>query len=211
MVDHDRLVAPDAREAPLEPGQRVQGDDDHGDAGIRLLARSYHEWVRLLTVTVLALALASAAAARDFDRHGISFSYTAGWHVTTKPLSNVSSPTYRFAVATFEPRRTARDEGPCLAGIARQRGATGAYAYLLEDTTLPRRYLHRFPPRRLGLFHLPARGQQSVCDGRWSRWIPFRQAGRAFYLGISVGPKASVETRRQLHRILTSLEIHRRD
>jgi hypothetical protein len=165
--------------------------------------------VRLLAVTVIALVFASAAAARDFDRHGISFSYPADWHLTTKPLSNVTSPTYRFAVATFVPRRTPADKGPCLAGIARQRGAKGAYAYLLEDTTLPRRYLHRFPPRRPGLFHLPARGQQSVCDGRWSRWIPFRQAGRAFYLGVSVGPKASPETRAELRRILADLEIGR--
>ena len=163
--------------------------------------------MRSLAALAAVLALASAAGARDFDRHGISFSYPGAWHVTTKPLSNLISPTYRFAIATFLPRRTAQNDGPCLAGVARRRGARGAYAYLLEDTTLPHRYLHRFPPRRPGLFHLPARGQMASCDGRWSRWIPFRQAGRAFYLGISVGPRASNATRRELRRMVAGLEI----
>jgi len=159
-------------------------------------------WLVVVPITL-------GAPATSFDRSGISFAYPSGWHVTTKPLSNLRSPRFRFTVATFEPRRTLRDEGPCLAGVAHQRGARGTYAYLLEALGTDRK-LDRFPPRRPGLFHLPARGQMANCDGRWSRWVPFRQAGRAFYLGISVGPQASPETRAQLRRILAGLEIRRR-
>ena len=116
------------------------------------------------------------------------------------------NPVYRFAVSTFPAHRTSLDNGPCLQGIARQRGPRGAIAFVQEALGADRK-LSRFPPRPRH-FRLP-RPDENACVGRGSIEVPFREAGRAFYLWISVGPQASRATRSDLRRILASLRIDR--
>jgi hypothetical protein len=154
------------------------------------------------------LAGSANAGLPGFERHGIEVRYPDSWHLSPRPMSNLLNPTFRFTVATFVPERHRGDEGPCLAGLARQRGAKGAYVYLLEDLDAER-YLRRFPPRT-ARFRLPVAGEVASCDGRWSRWIPFRTSGRGFYLGVSIGPEASARTRTQLRHVLASLTITRK-
>ena len=164
---------------------------------------------------VIAVSLAATALATDdlrsFTTHRISFQYPSTWHVTTKPLSTGSKPDYRFAVATWPVRRTPRDTGPCLAGIRQQRPATGALAFIREVVGASRRRALRRVRPRPERFRLPTRADGDYgCLGQGSLLYIFKDKQRVFYLWMSVGPRASAETRRELSRILDSLEISRR-
>jgi hypothetical protein len=105
-------------------------------------------------------------------------------------------------------RRTARDQGPCLAGIARQRPPSGALAFIREEIGGARqRSLPRVSPRP-ERFRLPTRADGDYgCLGRGSLLHIFKEQRRVFYLWISIGPRASADTRRELRRILDSLKI----
>jgi hypothetical protein len=172
---------------------------------------------RLVLAFVIVVFLVGAASAtrtaglERFERKGISFAYPGDWFVTAKPLSNGWDPDYRFAVATWPVHRTSRDRGPCLAGIAKQRPANGALAFLREYVGASRkRALPRLPPRPKH-FRLPTqRDGDYGCLGKGSLAHYFRDSGRALILWISIGPKATAETRLALKEIVASLEIRRR-
>ena len=153
-------------------------------------------------------AAASASSTSRFDRHGISFTYPSMWFVTTRPLSNGVNPAYRFTVSTTPVRRTPRDSGPCLPGVAGQLPKNAVLAYLREALGADRaRSLPRMPPRPRHL-RLPTRADTSLCGfGRGGRWIPFKDAGRAFYLGVYVGRAAPMERVRRLRELLDWLRI----
>ena len=167
--------------------------------------------LRVATVAAAVLVAATPAggtAAEHFDRHGISFSYPTGWSITTRPLSDGVNPIYRFAVGTAPVRRTSRDSGPCLPGVARQLARGDVLAYLREAIGADRaRSLPRMP-RRPRSFRLPTAADSSLCGfGPGGRWIPFKDAGRAFYLGVYVGPEAPEKRARALGRLLDRLQI----
>lgn len=171
---------------------------------------------RAVTLALVAGLSTSVAAAPGsgsarFDRHGISFTYPSTWFVMTRPLSNGVNPAYRFTVSTVPVRRTRRDSGPCLPGVAAQLRRTDVLAYLREALGADRaRSLPRMPPRP-SHFRLPTPADSSLCGfGRGGRWIPFQEAGRAFYLGLYVGPRAPVERARGLRRLLDGLRIEPR-
>jgi hypothetical protein len=172
--------------------------------------------MRPALLALLCLVLAAAAGAtpvggiKQFDRAGISFTYASDWFVTTKPLSNGADPDYRFAVASWPVHRTSRDQGPCLAGIARQRPPTGALVFVREYVGASRkRALPRLQPKPRHL-RLPAPRDRDGCLGSGTSTHSFRQAERAFILWISVGPKVSDETRTALRLVLSSLRIRPR-
>jgi hypothetical protein len=143
-----------------------------------------------------------------FDSHGITFRLPAGWHVTTRPLSNGLNPVYRFAVSTVPVRRTAADSGPCLPGVAGQLPASGALAYLREATGADRTASLPTMPRRPRTFRLPSRSDQGLCGfPSGGYWLPFKDGGRAFYLGVWVGPRAADGTRRTLRALLNGMRI----
>lgn len=155
--------------------------------------------------------LRAVSAVERYDRLGISFEYASSWFVTTEPLSNGSDPDYRFGASTVPVRRTRHDVGPCLRGIGRQLPLNAALVFVREYRGASRRRaLPRLEPlpRRLRLtpgsvmycLHRPARGA----------WVNFREAGRAFVLGVHLGLKATKTTERQLRRLVASLEIRRR-
>lgn len=165
--------------------------------------------VALSVVAVLVAATSAAgAAAERFDRHGISFAYPPGWSVTTRPLSGGVNPTYRLAVGTAPVTRTPRDSGPCLAGIAHQLSRRDVLAYLCEAVGADRaRSLPRMP-RRPRTVPLPTAADGSLCGfGQGGRWIPFQAGGRAFYLGVYVGPLARESRSRALARLLDRMRI----
>ena len=141
----------------------------------------------------------SEQVVKRFDRYGIRFHYPESWFVTTRPLSNGTNPVYRFAVSTVPVRRTRADEGPCLPGVAKQLPAAAVLAFLREALGYDRtRSLPRMP-RRPRNFRLPNRSDSFLCGfKRGSLWLPFRDRGRAFYLGIYVGPEATAAVRRAL-------------
>jgi hypothetical protein len=162
----------------------------------------------LIPLLTAALCATATAAADRFAEHGITFEHPRGWFVTTEALSNGVNPTYRFAVSTTPVRRTGQDLGPCLAGIAKQLPATAVFVYLREALGADRRSsLSRMQPRPRS-FRLPTRADASLpCFGRGGRWVPFRAGGRAFYLGMYVGPKASRQSVRALGSLLNGMAI----
>jgi hypothetical protein len=164
----------------------------------------------IVLAALLATARASGAPAPRFDRHGLSFVYPRGWFVTTLPLSNGVNPAYRFTVSTTPVRRTPQDDGPCLPGVAAQLPKNAVLAYLREALGADRsRSLPRMP-RRPRSFRLPTRADTSLCGfGRGGRWIPFRDAGRAFYLGIYLGLDAPAARARALGRLLDDMRVER--
>jgi hypothetical protein len=166
----------------------------------------------ILALTALAASPSRASTPlKRFDRNRISFNFPSTWFVTTRPLSKAGNPVYRFAVSSVSVRRTASDVGPCLPGVARQVPKDGVLAYLREALGSDRtRSLPRMPRRPRG-FRLPTAGDNALCGfaGR-GRWIPFKDAGRAFYLGVYVGPKASAAARRGLKSLLDQMKIEPR-
>jgi hypothetical protein len=149
----------------------------------------------------------ASASPRVFSTHGISFGYPSGWHATTKPLSNGTEPVYRFAVGNFRFRRTPRDTGPCLAGIAAERPRNGVLAFMREALGADRR---RSLPRtrsRPRHFSLPRRAEDAWCLGPRSRQSVFHTAGRVFYLAVSVGPTASRADKRRLLDLLNTMSV----
>ena len=166
--------------------------------------------VLTLILTLLVLLSGEGAAIgslRTFSSHDISFAYPAGWHVSTKPLSNAGEPVYRFAVGNFRFHRTPRDIGPCLAGIAKQRPRNGVLAFMREALGGDRRRsLPRTPPRPKEI-SLPRRSDQAWCLGHGTAEIVFHEAGRVFYLALSVGPKASRTDKGRLRALLNAMRI----
>jgi hypothetical protein len=166
----------------------------------------------IVGMVVTAASPSSAGTGPDrFDRYGIAFEYPSRWFVATKPLSNGANPIYRFTVSSSPVRRTSADEGPCLPGVARQLRQTAVLAYLREALGADRALSLPRLPRRPRTFRLPTRADRSLCGfDRGSRWVPFKDAGRAFYLGIYVGPNATVTTRRALQSLLDGMLIESR-
>lgn len=172
------------------------------------------ERVRVAGAASLALVACSGSSEelKQFHRYGIAFEYPESWFVTTRPISSAVNPAYRFTVSTVPVRRTRADTGPCTPGIAKQLPPNGVLAYLREvlgpldrERALPRM------PTRPRSFPLPSASSTALCG--WSRrglWIPFRDRGRAFYLGVYVGPKATASTKRALKHLLDRMEIRAR-
>ena len=165
----------------------------------------------VLALAIVATPARATSELERYDRLGISFAYPSSWFVTSDRLSNGWDPDYRFAASTVPVARTRDDEGPCLPGIGRQLRRSGALVFLREYRGASRR---RALPR-LGPLpgRIPLRPDSVMC-GLWrpalGAWIGFREAGRAFVLGVHLGPRAPKTTERQLRRLVASLEIRSR-
>jgi hypothetical protein len=172
------------------------------------LAISLTLGVGVLAAGLVASPSSTGSELARFGRYGIAFEYPSRWFVTTRPLSNAGNPAYRFAVSSVPVRRTRVDVGPCLPGIARQLPKGAVLAFLREALGSDRtRSLPRMRQRPRS-FRLPTRRDASLCGlGFGSRWIPFKESGRAFYLGIYVGPRATAQARRALKRLLDGMRI----
>jgi hypothetical protein len=143
---------------------------------------------------------------------GIRFAYPASWFVTRRPLSDGLDGEYVFTVSTHPVRRTARDQGACLWGIARQLPKDGVLAFLVEANEVERRSLVREFDPRPRTFPLPSRTTGAVCGfprpgGGRGAWIPFQSKGRAFTLAIQIGPWASRASVEALQRMLDGMQI----
>jgi hypothetical protein len=171
-----------------------------------------------VALALVATPVGAGADVGRYDRLGISFEYPSSWFVTSEPLSAARDPYYRFAASTVPVRRTRRDIGPCLPGIARQLPRNAALVFLKENTGASRRRAlprldpmpRRFSLRRYGVpcgFHVA--GVPHVPFGRGDS-IDFREARRALILFVWVGPTATKATERQLGRLVASLEIRPR-
>lgn len=146
--------------------------------------------------------------ARRFPRGpSISFRYPANWHVTTRRLDNVLDPRTLFAVSTYPVPNGALDS--CDGTNADGRPRDGAFVLMKEvlDGASLRRSLPHLPnhPHQI---RLPARGRAG-CLPAASAQYQFRVGKRAFYIWISIGPRASTATRQALTRLLDRMWIAR--
>jgi hypothetical protein len=146
--------------------------------------------------------------ARRFPRGpSITFRYPANWHVTTHRLDNVLDPHTLFAASTYQLPSGAVDN--CDGTRASGRPRDGAFVLMKEvlDGASLRKSLPRLPSRPRQ-FRLPARGQAG-CLPATSVQYQFRVGKRAFYIWISIGPRASAATRHALARLLDRIWIAR--
>ena len=137
----------------------------------------------------------------------IAVRYPANWHLTTRRLDNVLDPHTLFAIGNYRLRRGPVDN--CDGTRARGRPAGGAFVLVKE--VLDGASLHRSLPRlspRPKRFRLPTEGEAG-CLPAPSVAYQFRVAKRAFYVWISVGRRASPQTRAALRRVLDRMWIAR--
>lgn len=121
-------------------------------------------------------------------------------------LSNGVDPKYLFTVSTNPVRRTSKDLGPCLPGIAAQLPPNAVLAYLREDFSGRSRSLPRMQPRPR-TFRLPRRTDNALCGFDRGVWVPFRSGGRALYLALYVGQRASASRAEMLARVVNEMRI----
>jgi hypothetical protein len=162
----------------------------------------------VLTAAAVLIPATGAGGTKRFQRDGIAFEYPSRWFVSVAPLSNAVNPRYRFTVSTSAVRRTRRDSGPCLPGVASQLTPAAVLAYLREALGPDRaRSLPGMQPRPRR-FRLPTASDNALCGfGPGGRWIPFKERGRAFYLGLYACPRATVQTRRALSFVVDRMQI----
>jgi hypothetical protein len=135
----------------------------------------------------------------------LSFRYPANWYVTTRRLDQVIDPHTLFTVTSYvNPRRPLE---PCDGTRALGRPVGGAFILVKEvlDGASLRIDLRRLP-RRPRHFRLPGNGRAG-CLPPVSTLFEFRARGRAFYVFLSVGPKASAKTRAAAVALLDGLRI----
>lgn len=144
--------------------------------------------------------------ARRFPRGpSITFRYPASWHVTTRRLDNVLDPHTLFAASTYQVPSRAVDN--CDGTGASGRPRDGAFVLMKEvlDGASLRRSLPRLHSRPRQ-FRLPTRGRAG-CLPPASVQYQFRVGKRAFYIWMSIGPRASAATRQALARLLDHMWI----
>lgn len=144
--------------------------------------------------------------ARRFPRGpSISFRYPGNWNATRRRVDTVLDPHTLFAVSTYQLSGKPLDD--CDGTHARGRPADGAFVLVKEvlDGASLQRSLPRLA-RRPSRFRLPTRGQAG-CLAPPSAAYQFRVGKRAFYVWLSVGPRASAQTRAALIRLLDGMWI----
>jgi hypothetical protein len=144
--------------------------------------------------------------------HGTSIAirYPANWHVTTRRLDNVFDPHTLFAVSTYKVPAGPPDD----CDGTRGRGRPGDGAFVLVKEVLDGASLRRSLPRlstRPRHFRLPTTrtSGQAGCLRPPSVLYEFRVAKRAFYVWLSVGPRASRATRAAMADVLDGMKIAR--
>ena len=135
----------------------------------------------------------------------VTVTYPFDWYVTTRRLDYVVDPHTLLAVASYViPRRAGAN---CDGTQARGRPANGAFILLKEvlDRASLKRSLPRLSPRPIH-FKVPSNGRAG-CLPSYSAVYQFRVASRAFYVFVSVGPRATKATRAAVARLLDTMKI----
>jgi hypothetical protein len=152
---------------------------------------------------LLACGLVLAASANGEAAHtggswhnreaGLTISYPAAWHVTTRSLTTITQPVQRLVVYSGAmPRRVAQIASP---------RADQVLAIVMEQTSVSTSDLKQFPrrPKKFTLSHLG--GVEGFDGNRWAERA-FRENRRAFYVFIWVGKNDD----RQLPTLLNALD-----
>jgi hypothetical protein len=137
------------------------------------------------------------------DKVGLTFPFN--WYATTRRLDRVIDPRTVVAVASYVIPGGPSDD--CFGSRAPGRPTDGVFVLIkeLRDGASLRRSLPRLH-QRPRTFLLPSSGRAG-CLPPASTVYQFRVAKRAFYVFVSVGPHATVQTRRALRRMLDTMTI----
>lgn len=160
---------------------------------------------------VLAACGGSERAARPADTRvvrggGMTAEIPRGWHSTLRPVNAVSSPPQRLVVTSFRLRPPVRADGCSLEPLHRQLPDDGAFLYLFEYEGPTVRQLRDTPPRPRRFRLDPKTLSSCECTGE-GYMLRFRDRRRSFQAHVTLGPRASRDTRERILAVLDSLEV----
>jgi hypothetical protein len=148
--------------------------------------------------SMLLLLAACGGGAHLFRTDGVTLQVPAGWHISTRPLNEVSDPVQRFVLSSVPvPPDASRGNGYLPPENA-------VLAQVLEEE--PADYSSPWP-RRPAHFKIGRLGRVETLDGR--RWgeLLFRDHGRHFYVFAWVGRHASSAQVAAVLRALDGLQV----
>ena len=152
--------------------------------------------------------VASTPPSRLISRANVSVRYPSSWHLRTQRLDQVIDPHTLFVVSSY-----AVPQGPSdttnVPGYARGLPLNGAFILVTEilDGASLERSLPRLHPKPRH-FVLPEQGSGG-CLRCSSITFQFRVRSRAFYVYVTLGPRASARTREASNAVLDSLAVAR--
>ena len=154
--------------------------------------------VGALLGSVLVVAGCGSSGPHLFRTHGIALRAPSGWHISTRPLTNVTDPVQRFVLSSESlPENANSSDGYVPPSHA-------VLAQLVEE--VPPDYSNPWPkrPARFKLPHL--NGMETFAGKRWGELF-FRDHGRHFYIFVWVGRRATGQRVGLLVRALDGLQV----
>ena len=152
--------------------------------------------------------VASTQPSRLFRRANVSVRYPSSWHLRTQRLDQVTDPHTLFVVSSYVVPKGPRDTTH-VQGYARGLSSNGAFILVTEilDGASLRWSLPRLHPKPRH-FVIPRQGSGG-CLRCPSIIFQFRAESRAFYVFVTIGPKASTRAREAAQAVLDSLAVAR--
>lgn len=147
---------------------------------------------------VLFLSACGGSGGHAFRTTGIAVRVPAGWHISTRPLNNVTNPVQRFVLSSARLPKNANS------GNGYVPPSHAVLAQLIEE--VPPDYSNHWPnrPARFKLPHL--NGMETFAGRRWGELL-FRDRGRHFYIFVWVGRQATGAQTTKLLRALDGLRV----
>lgn len=142
---------------------------------------------------VLFLFACGGSGRQVFRTTGIAVHVPAGWHISTRPLTNVTNPVQRFVLSSARLPKNANS------GNGYVPPSHAVLAQLIEE--VPADNSNPWPnrPSRFKLPHL--NGMETYAGNRWGELL-FRERGRHFYIFVWVGRQATgAQTAKLLHAL----------
>jgi hypothetical protein len=158
-------------------------------------------------VSLLAAA-ALAPGARVDAGGGVSVRVPPGLHLIRRPLTDVTDPAQRLAVASFDVRLRAES---CECGTPNVRNfpSDGAFVFAWEyEAPYSAASMGRIP-RRPAAFDV-GRGTPQTPECAGPSWVDdFRDNGRVLQVDVYLGPRAGPAVRGRVDALLDSLRVAR--
>ena len=144
------------------------------------------------------LLVAACGGSGQFRTHGISLRVPNGWHVSTRPLNDVTDPVQRLVLSSAPiPKEASGGNGYVPPSHA-------ALAELVEEA--PPDYSNPWP-KRPAHFRLPRlSGMETFAGKRWGELL-FRDRGRHFYIFVWVGRESTATKVASLLHALDGLQV----
>ena len=168
--------------------------------------------MRKLAIVVLLASASLGAGARppgsvlSSAGAGISILVPQGWHLIRRPLTAVSEPAQRLAVASFAVKLASY---PCDCGEPNIRDfpPAGVFLFVWEyPAPSSRAELRRMAPRPARF--LVAQGNRHWYECAGPSWeTAFRDKGRVFQVEVYLGPAAGRKSRARMDALLNSMQV----